>query len=66
MREEDIEAILESKREKGLTFAAIAGELGKRKIWATVVLLGQYPTDARFRASYDPQEKLSRPRRACR
>jgi cyanate lyase len=40
IRQEATEAILESKREKGLTFTSIAEKLGKPKVWATAALLG--------------------------
>lgn len=46
IREEVTEAILESKREKGLTFTSIAEKLGKPKVWVTAALLGQHPMDA--------------------
>ena len=46
IREEVTEAILESKREKELTFAAISEKLGKPKVWAAAALLGQHPMDA--------------------
>ncbi|QIN77745.1 cyanase [Rubrobacter marinus] len=46
IREDVTELILESRREKGLTFAAIAGKLGKPKVWTTAALLGQHPMDA--------------------
>ena len=45
IREEVTEAILESKREKGLPFAAISEKLGKPQVWAAA-LLGQHPMDA--------------------
>ena len=46
IREDVTELILESKREKGLTFAAIADKLGKPKVWAAAALFGQHPMDA--------------------
>jgi len=42
-REQATEEILEAKREKGLTFTAIAEKLGKPKVWTTAALLGQHP-----------------------
>lgn len=42
-REETTELILEAKREKGLTFEAIARKVGKHKVWTTAALYGQHP-----------------------
>ena len=42
-REEATEKILEAKREKGLTFEAIARKVGRHKVWTTAALLGQHP-----------------------
>ncbi len=42
-REEATELILEAKREKGLTFEAIARKVGKHKVWTTAALYGQHP-----------------------
>ncbi len=42
-REEATEQILEAKKQKGLTFEAIAQKLGHHKVWTTAALLGQHP-----------------------
>jgi cyanate lyase len=46
IREEVTEQILEAKKEKGLTYAAIAEKLGTHKVWTTATLLGQHPMSA--------------------
>jgi cyanate lyase len=46
IREEATEQILEAKRQKGLTFEAIAKTVGRHKVWATAALLGQHPMSA--------------------
>ncbi|GAC1505268.1 MAG: cyanase [Ktedonobacteraceae bacterium] len=40
-REEATQKILEAKRERGLTFEAIAHEVGRHVIWTTAALHGQ-------------------------
>ena len=40
-REEATEMILDAKRDKGLTFEAIAGKVGMHKVWTTSALMGQ-------------------------
>ncbi|HZT31241.1 MAG TPA: cyanase [Bryobacteraceae bacterium] len=40
-REAATESILEAKRQKGLTFEAIARAVGRHKVWVTAALLGQ-------------------------
>jgi len=40
-RAEATERILEAKRQKGLTFTAIAKAVGRHPVWATAALLGQ-------------------------
>ena len=45
-REEATELILEAKDEKGLTFEAIAGKVGRHKVWTTAALFGQHPMSA--------------------
>ncbi len=45
-REEATELILEAKNEKGLTFEAIAGKVGRHKVWTTAALFGQHPMSA--------------------
>lgn len=40
-REEASQKILEAKNERGLTFEAIAHEIGRHKEWTTSALLGQ-------------------------
>ena len=45
-REEATEQILEAKKEKGLTFEAIAQKVGRHKVWTTAALLGQHPMSA--------------------
>ncbi len=42
-REEATELILEAKKEKGLTFEAIARKVGRHKVWTTAALMGQHP-----------------------
>jgi cyanate lyase len=42
-REEATDLILEAKREKNLTFEAIAQKVGRHKVWTTAALLGQHP-----------------------
>jgi len=46
IREEATEQILEAKKQKGLTFEAIAQKVGRHKVWTTAALLGQHPTSA--------------------
>jgi cyanate lyase len=41
MRSDATQKILERKREKGLTFEAIANAVGRHKVWVTAALLGQ-------------------------
>ncbi len=43
IREEATKQILEAKKEKGLTFEAIAQKVGAHKIWTTAALFGQHP-----------------------
>ena len=43
IREEASELILEAKKEKELTFEAIAQHVGAHKVWTTAALLGQHP-----------------------
>ncbi len=45
-REEATELILEAKKEKGLTYEAIAQKVGTHKVWTTAALLGQHPMSA--------------------
>lgn len=45
-REEATQKILEAKREKGLTYEAIANKVGRRKVWTTAALHGQHPMSA--------------------
>ncbi len=45
-REEATEQILEAKKQKGLTFEAIAQKVGAHKVWTTAALLGQHPMSA--------------------
>ena len=40
-REEATQKILEAKLERGLTFEAIAHEVGRSKVWTTAALFGQ-------------------------
>jgi cyanate lyase len=40
-RSEATQKILEAKRQKGLTFEAIARAVGRHKVWVTSALLGQ-------------------------
>jgi len=42
-REEATQMIMEAKKEKSLTFEAIAGKVGRHKVWTTAALLGQHP-----------------------
>ncbi len=46
LREEATELILEAKKEKDLTFEAIANKVGKHKVWTTAALFGQHPMGA--------------------
>jgi cyanate lyase len=46
IREEATEQILEAKKQKGLTFEAIAQKVGRHKVWTTAVLLGQHAMSA--------------------
>ncbi len=46
IREEATEMILEAKKEKELTFEAIAQKVGAHKVWTTAALLGQHPMTA--------------------
>ncbi|WP_405063659.1 cyanase [Kribbella sp. NBC_01505] len=39
-------AVVRAKRGKGLTWAAIAEEVGRGKVWVTAALLGQHPVSA--------------------
>jgi cyanate lyase len=43
IREEATDLILEAKREKDLSFEAIADKVGRPKVWTTAALLGQHP-----------------------
>jgi cyanate lyase len=45
-REEATEEILEAKKQKKLTFEAIAQKVGRHKVWTTAALLGQHPMSA--------------------
>jgi cyanate lyase len=45
-REEATEQILEAKKEKDITFEAIAQKVGAHKVWTTAALLGQHPMSA--------------------
>ena len=45
-REEATEQILEAKKEKDLTFEAIAQHIERHKVWTTAALLGQHPMSA--------------------
>jgi cyanate lyase len=45
-REEATDLILEAKDEKGLTFEAIAAQVGRHKVWTTAALFGQHPMNA--------------------
>jgi cyanate lyase len=46
IRDEATEQILEAKKEKDLTFEAIAQKVGAHKVWTTAALLGQHPMSA--------------------
>ena len=46
IREVATEQILEAKKQKGLTFEAIAQKVGRHKVWTTAALLGQHPMSA--------------------
>ena len=45
-REQLTQQILEAKRAKRLSFAAIADALERDRVWTTAALLGQHPFDA--------------------
>jgi cyanate lyase len=42
-RRELTERILQAKRRKGVSFAALAEEVGADRVWLTAALLGQHP-----------------------
>jgi cyanate lyase len=42
-RQEATDLILKAKREKDLTFEAVADKVGRHKVWTTAALLGQHP-----------------------
>jgi cyanate lyase len=46
IRDEATEQILEAKKQKGLTFEAIAHKVGRHKVWTRAALLGQHPMSA--------------------
>jgi cyanate lyase len=46
IREVATEQILEAKKQKGLTFEAIAQKVGRPKVWTTAALFGQHPMSA--------------------
>ena len=45
-REEATDLILEAKDVKGLTFEAIAAQVGRHKVWTTAAHFGQHPMNA--------------------
>ncbi len=45
-RETATQKILEAKREKSISFEAIASKVGKHKVWTTAALHGQHPMTA--------------------
>lgn len=45
-REEATGRILEAKKDRGLTFEAIADKVGHHKVWTTAALMGQHPMPA--------------------
>src|SRR5699024_4381282 len=45
-RAEAARAVLDAKRNKNLTWEAIATELGRSKVWTTAALLGQHRISA--------------------
>lgn len=45
-RKETTAAVLEAKRAKGLTWAQIAAQVGRHKVWVTSALLGQNSMNA--------------------
>ena len=45
-RQELTALILEAKRAKGLSFAALAEETGADRVWLTAALLGQHPLNS--------------------
>jgi cyanate lyase len=42
-RDDVTAAVLAAKRARGLTFTALADQLGRPKVWLTAALLGQHP-----------------------
>jgi cyanate lyase len=44
-RDQATQAILEAKRERGVSFDDIAGAIGRPKVWATAAVLGQHPLE---------------------
>lgn len=45
-RAEAAEAILQAKRDRGITWREIAGHVGRPPVWVTAALLGQHPMSA--------------------
>ncbi len=45
-REEATNAVQRAMREQGLTFAALADQLGRPKVWVAAAALGQHPFSA--------------------
>ncbi len=45
-RAEAAEAVLQAKRDRGITWKEIAGHVGRAPVWVTAALLGQHPMSA--------------------
>lgn len=45
-RRQAAQAVLDAKRRKGLTWADIAAELERSKVWTTAALLGHHPVNS--------------------
>ena len=64
-RRELTERILQAKRRKGVSFAALAEEVGADRVWLTAALLGQHPLTEeqarKVRSALDLPEEAAAP-----
>jgi len=64
-RPELTERILQAKRRKGVSFAALAEEVGADRVWLTAALLGQHPLTEeqarKVRSALDLPEEAAAP-----